>query len=194
VPPTPLTFCSSIAFKEWAAVCAALAAGRQTIILRKGGIAEGAAGFRVAHREFWLYPTQFHQAPEALVPAAAADLAQAAAWQPPPGEVHLRLAAQVYEVYEIATLETAHRLAGLHVWSPATVEQRFYYRQPGLFLLLVRVHAAAEPLRVPETAAMAGCKSWVPLPSPASAAVLPVLDDAAFAAAASAVRAALERG
>jgi hypothetical protein len=192
VTAAPLKFCSSIAFKEWAAVCAALAAGRQSIILRKGGIAEGAANFQVAHREFWLYPTHFHQAPEALVPAAA-DLAQAA-WQPPPGEVPLRLAAQVCEVYEIATLEAAHRLAGLHVWSPATVAQRFNYRQPGLFLLLVRVYAAAEPLRVPETTAMAGCKSWVPLPSPASAVVQPVLSDEAFAAAASAVCTALARG
>jgi hypothetical protein len=42
----------SIAFKEWAAVCEALAAGRQTIILRKGGIQEGREGFRVQHGEF----------------------------------------------------------------------------------------------------------------------------------------------
>ena len=29
------------AFKEWAAVCAALDSGRQTLILRKGGLHEG---------------------------------------------------------------------------------------------------------------------------------------------------------
>ncbi len=47
------------AFKEWAAVCAALSAGRQTVILRKGGIAEGPGGFQPEHGEFWLLPTRF---------------------------------------------------------------------------------------------------------------------------------------
>ena len=36
----------SIAFKEWAGVCAALAEGRQSLIVRKGGIAEGPARVR----------------------------------------------------------------------------------------------------------------------------------------------------
>ena len=48
---------NQIAFKEWAVVCAALASGQQSLILRKGGIHEGRDGFRVAHREFWLFPT-----------------------------------------------------------------------------------------------------------------------------------------
>jgi len=61
---------SNIAFKEWAVLCAALGAGRQTIILRKGGIDEGREGFRVKHDEFWLLPTQFHQEPSQLTPDA----------------------------------------------------------------------------------------------------------------------------
>jgi hypothetical protein len=35
----------SVGFKEWALVCEALGRGEQTIILRKGGIAEGRGGF-----------------------------------------------------------------------------------------------------------------------------------------------------
>jgi hypothetical protein len=58
------------AFKEWAAVCTALAAGKQSLIVRKGGIHEGRDGFRVEHGEFWLYPTQFHQKPAATGRAA----------------------------------------------------------------------------------------------------------------------------
>ena len=57
---------NNIAFKEWAVVCAALASGRQTIILPKGGIDEGREGFRVKHREFWLLPTRFHQDARAI--------------------------------------------------------------------------------------------------------------------------------
>ncbi len=49
------------AFKEWAIVCEALGGGRQSLILRKGGIAEGRDGFAFLHREFFLFPTRFHE-------------------------------------------------------------------------------------------------------------------------------------
>lgn len=51
----------SIGFKEWALVCEALGNGTQSIILRKGGIAEGRDGFRFKHDEFLLFPTLFHE-------------------------------------------------------------------------------------------------------------------------------------
>src|SRR5262249_33425513 len=53
----------AIAFKEWAGVCDALIQGRQTIIVRKGGISEGAGpgSFVPEHAEFWIYPTWVHQ-------------------------------------------------------------------------------------------------------------------------------------
>src|SRR5271166_3261085 len=65
----------AVAFKEWASVCDALLDGRQTIILRKGGINEGPAPgvFMPDHSEFWLYPTWVHQA-EQGVRTKAADL------------------------------------------------------------------------------------------------------------------------
>ena len=60
----------NIGFKEWALVCDALGRGEQSIILRKGGIAEGRAGFRFQHPEFLLLPTLFHeQAAKLRVPA-----------------------------------------------------------------------------------------------------------------------------
>ena len=48
-------------FKEWLVICRALAAGRQSIILRKGGIAEGRSGFSFQHDSFFLFPTLYHQ-------------------------------------------------------------------------------------------------------------------------------------
>ena len=51
----------NIGFKEWTLVCDALGRGEQSIILRKGGIAEGRAGFRFQHPEFLLLPTLFHE-------------------------------------------------------------------------------------------------------------------------------------
>ena len=76
-----------IAFKEWASVCDALLDGRQTIILRKGGVSEGTApGFFVPeHSEFWLYPTWVHQAEQGVREGATdATIAPAVAARPAP--------------------------------------------------------------------------------------------------------------
>jgi hypothetical protein len=172
-----------IAFKEWAVVCEALASGQQTIILRKGGIHEGRAGFRVEHDAFWLYPTNFHQQPDALLPAAGSLLRQAAARRPPEGELHLSRLAAVEQVIELRGEEQLARLAGLHIWSEQTLHNRFHYRQPGLFLLVVRVWQRAVPHVVAESPKMAGCRSWVELPTPLSTdALSPVVSDDEFAA------------
>ena len=66
----------SVGFKEWALVCEALGRGEQSILLRKGGIAEGRSGFGFRHDEFFLLPTFFHEqivkvrTPDAQIPAA----------------------------------------------------------------------------------------------------------------------------
>jgi hypothetical protein len=185
-----------IAFKEWAAVCEALAAGRQSIILRKGGIHEGREGFRVEHSRFWLYPTNFHQAADGLTPDASEFIARAlAGTKPAPGELptnSICLFAEVADVHELRSEPAALRLDGHHIWSEATIRQRFAYRQPGLFLLVVRVFALAVPVQVRESPEMAGCKSWVILPAAiAMDGLTPVLDDAEFAGRAQQIRSAV---
>ena len=47
--------------KEWATVVKALEHGKQTVILRKGGILETASGFNIESNEFLLFPTWEHQ-------------------------------------------------------------------------------------------------------------------------------------
>src|SRR5205814_10220299 len=74
-----------IAFKEWAAVCLALASGRQSIIIRKGGIAEAGGAFAPEHDRFWLYPTYVHQQQTGLRPDAADLLRHAGREGPPTG-------------------------------------------------------------------------------------------------------------
>jgi hypothetical protein len=152
------------AFKEWAAVCAALAAGRTSLILRKGGIHEGREGFRVDQREFWLFPTGFHQQPDALIDEARPFHEQALQCQPAPGTIALQEYAVVEAVHEIRDEGLLPRLTGLHVWSERTVSDRFHYRQPGLFALVVRVYRRATPLVLPDSPHFAGCRSWVDLP------------------------------
>lgn len=178
----PLLASQSVAFKEWAVICSRLRSGQQTIILRKGGIHEGREGFRVSHSEFWLLPTQFHTQPDALRPELLADLQQVAREQPPPGRLRLRDYARVVAVHELTELAQVERLAGLHGWSDETVANRFHYRQPGLFLLLVRIWTQPEPIEFDDSPEIAGCKSWVSLPTAfVTDQLQPVLSDAQFA-------------
>jgi len=171
-----------MAFKEWAVVCAALEQGRQTLILRKGGIHEGQGGFQVEHPEFWLFPTYLHQDAGALVEETRPLLEQVQGARPPQGQVrisHYVVVADPIEVHDPALLVA---LAGQHIWSHRTVDARFHYKRPGLFVLPVRVYRLRRPFELPNSPHFAGCRSWVDLPDALpTAGAEPILDHAEFA-------------
>ncbi len=168
------------AFKEWSVVCAALAAGRQTLILRKGGIHEGSDGFRVEHGEFWLFPTGFHQQPDEVIPEARPWFEDRPSLSEP-SAISLELYAVVQDVHHVLDRSALSRLSGRHIWSESTVEQRFQYRTPGLFALVVRMFRRPTPLIIDDAPHFAGCKSWVDLPAALPTSGLqPILADAAF--------------
>ena len=167
----------AVAFKEWEGVCQALLSGRQSLILRKGGIKEGPGGFQPEHNAFWLYPTLVHQAQQGLKPILHASPATTAS--PSDDEVEIRGLAVVERIGLVERLTKLEELAPLHVWTAETIEKRFHYRQPGLYVLGVRIYRRGDPWRVPVTAEHAGCKTWVPLGEGLkTTALAPVLDAA----------------
>lgn len=153
----------AIAFKEWAAVCLALRTGKQSVIMRKGGIHEGRDGFRVAHSEFWLFPTYLHESTSGLASDAAPLLETALNDKPPSGRLWLRDFCVVKAVTEITEPREFKAFANRHVLSEATVQQRFDYRQPGLFVLDVEIWTQAEPWDIADEPRFGGCRSWVEL-------------------------------
>ncbi len=170
----------AVAFKEWGAICAALASGEQTLVLRKGGIAETGGVFTPEQPRFWLWPTAFHADPATLKPGAATS--PTITPHQPGANIPLTHWAEVQQVHWLSTLEQALACDDLHAWSEATIRQRFAYRSPGLYLLLLRIHARSTPHDVVDRPEYAGCKSWVPLHEPLSTDHShPVLDDTAFA-------------
>lgn len=174
--------CLAIAFKEWAVICRALAQGRQSLILRKGGIAEAGGTFCPEHDTFLLYPTYFHEHRAGVKPEFLPLLEQAEAEKPPAGVIRLTHFACVESVTHLTNLAAALALDPLHAWRPEVVRQRFDYRSPGLFVLTVRVFRLPEPTEVPERPEYAGCKTWVELATPvATKGAVPVLSDEAFA-------------
>jgi hypothetical protein len=170
------------AMKEWAAVCRALADGRQAVVLRKGGIAEAAGVFQLEQPRFWLYPTYFHEQRAGLDVDALPLLELAEKERPPQGTVRLTHYAEATAgVFHLHDLPAAALTAGLHVLSAETVRSRFAYKRPGLYVVPLRVYRAAAAFELPETAEYAGCRSWVELDRLLSTdGALPVLDDPAF--------------
>src|SRR5438034_7706733 len=96
----------SVGFKEWSLVCDALGRGDQSIILRKGGIAEGREGFSFRHREFFLFPTFFHEH-MAKVRIASANLPGAS------DTIAIRWYAKAKRELKIGSLRIAEALAPL---------------------------------------------------------------------------------
>ncbi len=164
----------TLAFKEWTLICDALGRGEQSIILRKGGIAEGRAGFRFQHDEFLLFPTLFHEQvaklrlpPETPVPA-------------PRPELEIRLRARVEWTREVSDLEAVRRLAPFHLWRDEVIEERFRYdEKQGVSLAFVRVSRLSRPFVFADAPRFGGCRSWVELPDlPADISAEEVLGEA----------------
>jgi hypothetical protein len=178
------------ALKEWAIVCEALADGRQTLLIRKGGILEVKDGFDVTHRSFWLFPTYAHQNTADLVPSVREEFRFIQATEPASGVIPIRLYATVEDVLRVTELESLRRLEGQHVLSWECVASRFHYRnKPGVHLLILRVHRRPEPIPVQNQSWYDGCVSWVELDQPLDVAgCVPVLTDADFTARVAAIR------
>ena len=163
------------AFKEWTLICDALGRGEQSIILRKGGIAEGRQGFRFQHSDFLLFPTLFHeQVAKLRVPSDTA--------LPHPrdhGQHEVRYAAHVDWTEDVTDWQKVRALAPFHLWQESEIEKR--YRQddkPGVSLAFVRVSRLSEPFVFADHPRFGGCRSWIELPPlPPAMSRSPVLEE-----------------
>jgi hypothetical protein len=172
----PLDNACSVAFKEWAGICDALADGRQSILLRKGGIAEDGGRFAPEHPAFWLYPTRIHEAQQGL------RIETPTLVQSPPGTVPLYALAVAEVILHLDRESDLEPLADLHIWTDETIRKRFHYRAPGIWVLGVRAYRPESPILLEVTPEQAGCKTWVPLERPLSTSgLIPVIDDARHA-------------
>lgn len=151
------------AFKEWAAVCRALATGRQDVILRKGGIVETGGTFRLESREFLLLPTFLHQSADQLLPSARDLLVGIDGDRPPPGLIELKHVASVRDAVRITDAALLERFRGRHVWTDAVVNERFHRWKDELHVLEVAVRPLPAAVRLPWHDDYGGCKSWITL-------------------------------
>ncbi|CRZ14974.1 DUF1802 family protein [Mycolicibacterium neworleansense] len=174
------------ALKEWSAAVHALLDGRQTVLLRKGGIHE--KRFSVAAPEFILFPTVAHSHAARVRPQHA-DLLDAAALDSTEDAVTIRAGAKVVAAVEVNRPESIEELAPLHIWTAESVRaDRLDFRpRHRLIVLVVQVSPLHTPIRLARTPEFAGCKSWVDLPVRADWGS-PVHDDATLGDVAERVR------
>lgn len=172
---------ASIGFKDWALICAALIQGRQSLILRKGGIAEGRDGFQFKHDEFFLFPTGYHQQAAQVRPEELGSLRAPALAE---GRVRVEGMFVVESARRIDDWDVIQRLAPFHVWSDDTVRERFDYDDAaGIQCAVGRVWRLDQPWEFADRPAYGGCRSWVTLPeTPPGIGRTPALDDDRHAA------------
>lgn len=156
---------SPIGFKEWKVVCDALASGRQSVLLRKGGIHEGRSGFSFAHESFFLFPTHFHAQSEHVREGNSTCLPE---WKP--GDtvhithhVNARLAVTLTDWKDVAAL------GPFHIYTEETVRQRFDWEGKGMHsgsihVALVEVRKLPAPWELEYKPSFGGCRSWISLP------------------------------
>jgi hypothetical protein len=174
------------ALKEWSAAVHAMLDGRQTVLLRKGGIHE--KRFDLAAPEFVFFPTVAHGHAERVRPEHR-DLLDPAASDSTEDEVVIRAGAKVVAVVAVNRPDGLDEISDTHIWTPASVRtDRLDFRpKHRLTVLVVQARPLTEPLRLARTPAYAGCTSWVRLPvSPEWAE--PVHDDATLEEVAERVR------
>ena len=163
----------SAALKEWAIVCEALGSGRQSILIRKGGIAEGRSGFAYEHSEFFLFPTWVHQQLGRTVLPEATPLPEEL-----PGEIEIRYAVVLEWSGLVNDLDRLDVLREFHVLADSVVRERFGYSgNPGVHVALVRVFRLDPPRRIASEEKFGGCRSWVELPDLADCALVSVISD-----------------
>jgi hypothetical protein len=151
----------SFGFKEWALVCEALGSGRQTVIIRKGGLAEGRDGFAFRHREFFLVPTFFHEQLDRVRES------NGVLPEPLPGEIEIRWFVRVKEARVLTDWEEVRALESLHILKEEVVRERFEYDDaPGVHVAFVEVFRLNPVWRFPDSKSYGGCRSWVELIAP----------------------------
>jgi hypothetical protein len=174
----------AIAFKEWVLVCDALGSGEQSLLLRKGGIAEGYDGFGFEHTEFYLFPTWFHAQVEkvrghTLLPKQIPDF------------VTLSYAATIEWSDRLNDKEAVRRLSELHILQESVIEERFQYDNGksasddlgkessgrGIHVAFVRIYRLEPAVTLPMDSRFGGCRSWVEIPEIEPEAMVSVLSD-----------------
>jgi hypothetical protein len=150
------------ALKEWAVVCNGLEEGRQTILLRKGGIMERKDGFELKHSDFYIFPTYEHQSRDLLQQDYADKFESILQNKPIDDQNAIYLYAKVIFITETFNREMLYDLRDFHIWNEKYISLRMDYNpEKPLSIVLLRVYRLKTALNVTLSPQQAGCRSWI---------------------------------
>jgi hypothetical protein len=152
----------NLAFKEWAFIVDALGKGKQSIIIRKGGISEEGGDFEIKGKKFFLLPTQFHQA-KAMIKESWLPELESERYLINPDTVLIEYFAEVVDSRIISDWDILEKLNNQHAWKPEIIMERFNRWHKNAHLLIVQVYMLKKPFELVMTPELGGCKSWVEL-------------------------------
>lgn len=152
----------TLAFKEWSYVVDALGKGKQSIIIRKGGISEDGGDFTVKGKKFILYPTLFHQAEQMLKPQWLPFL-DGSRFYPSPDKVKIQYYAEVAESVLVTDWKVIAKLNDWHSWKEEVIKERFERWGNSVSLLVLQVFELPQIYELDVLPAYGGCKSWTEL-------------------------------
>ena len=151
--------------KEWATVVKALEQGKQTVILRKGGILETASGFNIESKKFFLFPTWEHQETKHVKPEFCNFLNEVLNKKPDKGFNKITSYAEILYEKDIESNDVINELSSFHVWSDEYIKERKNWMpekpMKAVFLKTVKIPEFNLPLK----SEFSGCKSWIELNS-----------------------------
>lgn len=136
--------------REWSSVVDAVSSGKNHVLIRKGGIAEGKDGFQVRRTFFGLLPTLFHQVKNAD-PTADAPV--------PPSSVSVL--AQLVEAWSVPSTTSLDTLSDFHGYSAEQVGMRQQYKpERSLNLMIIRAFQLRQPVEIAPGQIKTVCRSW----------------------------------
>ena len=151
--------------KEWATVVKALEQGKQTVILRKGGILETASGFSIESKKFFLFPTWEHQEINHVKPEFHNFLNEVLDKKPDEGLNKISSYTEVLYEKDVKSNDVINNLSPFHVWSDSYIQERKNWMpekpMKAVFLRTTKIPEFDLSLQ-PE---FSGCKSWIELNS-----------------------------
>ena len=151
--------------KEWATVVKALEHGKQTVILRKGGILETASGFRVESKKFLLFQTWEHQEIKHVKPEYHNFLNETLNHKQKDGYNIITSSAEVLDQKDISSNKIIDDLSSFHVWSDKYIKERIdWMPEKPLKAIFLKVYTFPQ-IEIPLQSDFEGCKSWIELNS-----------------------------
>src|SRR5215510_4645142 len=120
-----------LALKEWSIVCRALEEGKQSILLRKGGILEYKEGFEISQKIFLVYPTLEHQSKEYLQQDYLQEFELLLENNDPKfvqaNTNTITILAQIEGIHEFNDESKLSKLEKYHIWNEKYVNMRMSY-------------------------------------------------------------------